>query len=117
MMAPQRVLQVRESRRVLSPLMLRRSRASRRRDSSVTFTSRPVTIFDYVRLRGKSVSAAAIIHGTLNATGGLSFLLVRSGSDLTVGITGLASMIALALINLGLFLYARRQAKEAIAAG
>lgn len=69
-------------------------------------------ILAYVRLQGKSVVAAAVTHGTFNATAGLSFLLIRGGSELTVGINGLAGMLALALINLGIFFYDRRLAKE-----
>lgn len=71
-------------------------------------------IFSYVRLRAKSVIAAAVIHGTLNATAGLSLLMVRGGSDLTAGPTGLAGFIALAAVNLGIFVYDRVLAKEPI---
>ena len=40
-------------------------------------------IFGYVRIKAHSVIAAAIIHGTFNATYGLAITLVRGGSDLT----------------------------------
>lgn len=71
-------------------------------------------IFSYVRLKAKSVIAAAIIHGSLNATAGLSILVVKGGSDLTIGVTGMAGFIVLALANLGLFAYDRFLAKEPI---
>ncbi|MGQ9628710.1 MAG: lysostaphin resistance A-like protein [bacterium] len=61
-------------------------------------------IFSYVRLKAKSVVAAAIIHGSLNATAGLSIMVVKGGSDLTVGVTGLSDFIVLAILNLGIFI-------------
>ncbi len=71
-------------------------------------------IFSYVRLRANSVIAAAIIHGSLNATYGLSLMVVKGGNDLTVGVTGLSGFIVLALVNVGLLLYDRVLAKEPI---
>lgn len=65
-------------------------------------------IFSYVRLRAKSVIAAAVIHGSLNATLGLSIMVIKGGNDLTVGGTGLAGFIVLALVNIGIFVYDRR---------
>jgi len=62
-------------------------------------------IFSYVRLKAKSVIAAAIIHGSLNATFGLSIILVKGGNDLLIGGTGLAGFIVLAIINLGIYFY------------
>jgi membrane protease YdiL (CAAX protease family) len=64
-------------------------------------------IFVYVRLKARSVIAAAVIHGTLNGSAGIPLLVIAGGSDLTVGITGLAGFIVLALINLAIFLYQR----------
>jgi len=64
-------------------------------------------IFSYVRLRAGSVIAAAIIHGSLNATGGLSIMVVEGGSDLTVGITGAAGLMVLAAVDLCIFLHMR----------
>jgi membrane protease YdiL (CAAX protease family) len=64
-------------------------------------------IFVFVRLKARSVIAAAIIHGTLNASAGIPLLVIAGGNDLTVGITGLAGFIVLALINLAIFLFQR----------
>lgn len=64
-------------------------------------------LFSYVRLKSGSVIAASILHGTLNGTAGLAIMLVQGGNDLTVGLTGLAGMIVLALFDLGLFLFDR----------
>jgi len=74
-------------------------------------------IFSYVRLKANSVIAAAIIHGSLNATYGLSLMVVKGGNDLTIGVTGLAGFIVLAFVNLGLLLYDRVLAKEPITVG
>lgn len=79
------------------------------------FTTLLSPIFSYVRLRAKSVIAAAIIHGTLNATYGVSIMLVKGGDDLTVGVMGLAGFIALALMNLGLLGYERKTKKILLA--
>ncbi len=54
-------------------------------------------IFGYVRVKARSVIAAAIIHGTFNATYGLSIVLVRGGNDLTTGVTGLPGFLVLAI--------------------
>lgn len=64
-------------------------------------------IFTYVRIKTKSVIAAAILHGTLNATAGLAIMMIRGGNDLTTGITGLPGFIVLALVDLGIFIFDR----------
>jgi hypothetical protein len=62
----------------------------------------------YVTLRANSVLAAAIFHGTFNATAGLALVVVTGGSDLIVGVTGLAGFIVLLLADIGLFVFCRR---------
>jgi membrane protease YdiL (CAAX protease family) len=57
-------------------------------------------IFSYVRVKARSVIAAAILHGTLNATYGLSIVWVQGGSDLTTGVTGLPGFLVLAVVIL-----------------
>jgi membrane protease YdiL (CAAX protease family) len=71
-------------------------------------------IFSYVRLKGKSVIAAAIIHGSLNGTAGLAVMMIEGGNDLTVGVTGLAGFIVLAVVNLGIIAYERLLATEPV---
>jgi hypothetical protein len=70
----------------------------------------------YLTLRSGSVVAAAIFHGTFNATAGLAILVVEGGNDLLVGVTGLAGFVVLLLADLGLFLFDRRFPGEALAA-
>jgi membrane protease YdiL (CAAX protease family) len=74
-------------------------------------------IFGYIRLRAKSVIAAAIIHGSFNGTYGLALIAVKGGSDLTVGVVGLAGFIVLAIINFGIFIYDSFLTKEPLMAG
>ena len=71
-------------------------------------------IFSYVRLKAKSVIAAAIMHGSFNATAGLAVMVVKGGNDLLVGVTGLAGFIVLLIANIGLFIYDNFLAKEPI---
>lgn len=65
-------------------------------------------LFTLVRDRSDSVFAAAILHGTINATLGVPLLVLRGGNDLTVGGTGAAGLAVLAALNLGIYLYGRR---------
>jgi membrane protease YdiL (CAAX protease family) len=62
-------------------------------------------IFGYVRVKARSVIAAAIVHGTFNATYGLSIVLIRGGNDLTTGVTGLPGFVVLAVVILILWWY------------
>lgn len=78
------------------------------------FTLLLAPIFSYVRLKAKSVIAVAILHGSLNATAGLSIMVVKGGSDLTIGVTGLAGFIVLAIANIGIFVYDHFLAKEPV---
>jgi membrane protease YdiL (CAAX protease family) len=73
-------------------------------------------IFGYIRYKANSVIAAAIIHGTLNATAALPLVVVRGGNDLTVGVTGLSGFIVLACVNIGLLLYDRFLTKNRVMA-
>jgi len=65
-------------------------------------------LLNYITLRAKSVLAAAIFHGTLNGTLGLSILYVKGGNDLLVGGTGLAGMLALVILNVALWQYMKK---------
>lgn len=69
-------------------------------------------IFSYVRVKAKSVIAAAIAHGSFNASVGLSFMLLKGGNDLTVGIAGLAGLIVLVIVNLCIFMFDRSISTE-----
>ncbi len=70
----------------------------------VIFTSLMSPLFSYIRSKTQSVIAATIMHGSINATGGLALLFIKGGNDLTIGITGLAGLIVLASLNLVLLM-------------
>jgi len=62
-------------------------------------------IFSYIRIKSKSVIAAAIVHGSINATAGLAIMMVKGGNDLIVGVTGAAGFIVLLIVNLLIFFF------------
>jgi membrane protease YdiL (CAAX protease family) len=80
------------------------------------FTLLFAPILGYLRLKSKSVIAAAIAHGTLNGTAGVPLMVLIGGNDLTVGITGLAGFVVLAAINLAIFVFQRLRGEGAITA-
>ena len=61
-------------------------------------------LFSYIRIKSKSVIAASILHGTLNGTAGLAVMVIKGGNDLTTGVTGIPGFIALAAVDLIIFL-------------
>lgn len=71
-------------------------------------------IFLYFTLKAKSVIAAAIIHGTMNATVTISIIPLSGGNDLLVGSTGLAGMIALVFVIACIFIFDRFISKDKI---
>ena len=64
-------------------------------------------IIGFIRLKAQSVIAAAIFHGTINATYGLSIMYISGGNDLLVGFTGAAGIIAFTLFSIALYYYSR----------
>lgn len=62
-------------------------------------------LFIYITIKSKSVIAASVMHGTMNAVAGISIMLIEGGNDLTVGIAGFSGFITIAVFNLGFFLY------------
>ena len=69
-------------------------------------------LFSYIRIKSRSVIAASIFHGTINAVPGLAVILISGGNDLTVGLTGLAGFIVFALANILLWIYDRFITRE-----
>jgi len=66
-------------------------------------------LFTYITVRANSVIAAAVLHGSMNATLGLAIMPVTGGTVLTVGATGLAGFAVLIVVNLILLLWVRPQ--------
>ncbi len=71
-------------------------------------------LFNYITIKTKSVIAASVLHGTLNATAGLSIMLIMGGNDLTIGLTGLAGFIALSIFIAFMYIYDYMISKEKI---
>ncbi|MES0489207.1 MAG: CPBP family intramembrane glutamic endopeptidase [Leptospirales bacterium] len=71
-------------------------------------------LFCYIRIKSRSVIAAAIIHGSLNGTAGLAIMLLKGGSDLTVGVTGVSGFIVLAIVNIGLYFMTRHSDQKTL---
>ncbi|MDI6701187.1 MAG: CPBP family intramembrane metalloprotease [bacterium] len=71
-------------------------------------------LFNYLRIKSKTVLSSAVLHGTLNALAGFSVLYIVGGNDLTVGITGLAGFLSLLIFNGAIFVYDIFISKEKI---
>jgi membrane protease YdiL (CAAX protease family) len=69
-------------------------------------------LFSYIRIKSRSVIAASIFHGTINAVPGMAIILISGGNDLIVGLTGLAGFIVFALADVLLFIYDRFITRE-----
>jgi hypothetical protein len=70
--------------------------------------------FVKVGLKANSVIAAAIFHGSFNATAGLAVMVLKGGNNLLIGVTGLAGFIILLIANFGLFIYDNFLTKESL---
>lgn len=62
-------------------------------------------IFNFIREKSGSVAATSILHGTINATYGVSVLFIKGGNELTVGVLGIAGFIVLLIINIIIYLF------------
>ncbi|HDQ26903.1 MAG TPA: CPBP family intramembrane metalloprotease [bacterium] len=61
-----------------------------------------------------SIIAAAVFHGTINATAGITVMLTKGGTDLTAGVAGFNSILALVVFNALLVVYDKYYAKEKV---
>ncbi|MCX8094720.1 MAG: CPBP family intramembrane metalloprotease [Caldisericia bacterium] len=66
----------------------------------ILFTILLSPIMVYISLKSKSIINASIFHGVMNSIGGLHFILLKGGTDLTKGITGVPGLIILFILNL-----------------
>ncbi|OEF97430.1 CPBP family intramembrane glutamic endopeptidase [Desulfuribacillus alkaliarsenatis] len=80
----------------------------------VIFTLLWSPIFSYIRLKARSVIAASVLHGTINASLILSFIMVSGGHELLIGALGLAGFIVLAMVNVAIYIYEKRFTNEPI---
>ncbi|MCS7151638.1 MAG: CPBP family intramembrane metalloprotease [Endomicrobia bacterium] len=57
-------------------------------------------IFNYIRFKSGSVIATSILHGTLNATYGISILFLKGGNEFIVGMLGLSGFVVLLIVDI-----------------
>ncbi len=69
-------------------------------------------IISYVRVKARSVIAAAIFHGTINGTASLPLMMISGGDDITAGMTGLAGFVIFALADILIFIFDRSVTRE-----
>ncbi len=68
----------------------------------------------YITIKSRSVIAAAIMHGTMNAVAGISIMAINGGNDLTAGITGFPGFITIMIFLIALFIYDHYISKDKI---
>ena len=68
----------------------------------------------YFVLKAKSVFPAAIFHGTINAVAGLNVLLIKGGSDLINGATGLSGFIVMSIVIAVIYVFDKYVLKDNI---
>jgi membrane protease YdiL (CAAX protease family) len=71
-------------------------------------------LFNYFTLKSKSVIAASLMHGSINAFAGIPIMMSSRSSDLLLGSTGLAGFIVLIIAVCFLFIYDNRISKEKV---
>ncbi len=61
-------------------------------------------IFNFIRIKSGSVIATSILHGSLNATAGFSFVFIKGGNELITGILGVSGFIVVAIVDIIIWL-------------
>ena len=69
-------------------------------------------LFLYVTIKARSVIAASLMHGSINAFFGITLMLSKGMNDLLAGMTGVAGFITLLLAIFLVFAYDRWISKE-----
>ncbi|MEL6347571.1 MAG: CPBP family intramembrane glutamic endopeptidase, partial [Myxococcota bacterium] len=64
-------------------------------------------LYTWIRDRSRSVWGAAFLHGTFNGLAGIPMLVIIGGSALLTAPTGLASVLAMGILNLILWIAVR----------
>ncbi len=71
-------------------------------------------LFIYITIKAKSVIAACLMHGSINAFFGITLMISTGGTDLSTGIAGLAGFICLIVAILVIFIYDKWISKEGV---
>lgn len=66
-------------------------------------------VFLYLREKSGSTMVAAIAHGTLNGSAGISVMYLAGGNDLLCGTTGLVGIMIFAILNLLVYFLKKRE--------
>lgn len=66
-------------------------------------------VFLYLREKSGSTVVAAIAHGTLNGSAGISVMYLAGGNDLLCGTTGLVGIIIFVILDLLVYFLKKRQ--------
>ncbi len=71
-------------------------------------------LFLYITIKTKSVIAASVMHGSVNAFWGITIILSSGGNDLIRGISGAAGFVVLLIAILVIFVYDKWISKEGL---
>jgi membrane protease YdiL (CAAX protease family) len=66
-------------------------------------------VFLYLREKSGSTMVAAIAHGTLNGSAGISVMYLAGGNDLLCGTTGLVGIMIFAILDLLIYILKKRE--------
>ena len=75
------------------------------------FTTGVSSLFAYVRLKSGTIAGPCLLHGMLNATGGIFALFIARYNELLSSVAGWAGIIAGTLMSLGIYVFDRPFAK------
>ncbi|MBP9153288.1 MAG: CPBP family intramembrane metalloprotease, partial [Flavobacteriales bacterium] len=76
------------------------------------FTTALAFPFAYIRLKTKSILGPCVMHGMINATAASLLYFTWGGHSLVTGMTGVAGLIAIALVAFAIFVLDRTFVKE-----
>lgn len=70
----------------------------------IIFCSLLSFIFNYLRIKSKTLLSSSILHGTLNALAGIPIIYINGGNDIFKGLTGISGFLSL-LVVIGIILF------------
>ena len=73
-------------------------------------------LIQFIRAKAKSVIAAAVMHGSVNASAGLSILYLSGYNDLLCGCSGAAGFTILLLADIAIAIYLKNRKKAVVEA-
>lgn len=76
------------------------------------FTTALAFPFAYIRLKTKSILDSCVMHGMINSTAASLLYFTWGGHSLIAGLTGVAGLIAIALVALAIFVLDKKFVEE-----